>query len=304
MKRSTKQMITAILIGLLVVSVGMVAAYIINSKKIEKQYVAKISSLETEIQTNKKYVYKAINPISAGDILEMSDLEFSNEYYSLDVANSISEEDIGKRTLIPIAKGQAVLKSMIEPDLEFGLREMEYNLFRFNSNIVENDLVDIRLALPNGEDLIVIPKTILKNVDLASNKCNLWLDEEEILNLSSAIVDASNYDSAYLYTAKYIDAGQDASVVTYHPDEDVMLLIANDPNVLVEATAKLNLRARKELEERLNKSSKEGKVLPDQSTANYSVSEETENTESLEQQEISDTGETSYSENDNDSFSE
>lgn len=289
MKRSTRQILVSLFMGLIVVGIGITVAYVINSQRMKKTYETEIENLQTEIASNKRYVYKAINTIAEGDILDQSDLEYSEEYYSLDAEKAISEEDIGKRTLIQITPGQVIYTNMIESDLEYGLREMEYALFRFNSNIVENDTVDIRLAFPNGEDYIVLNKKILKNVDLSCCRCNLWLNEEEILRLSSAIVDAANLDSAYLYTAKYIEPGQEETIVTYQPSEDVMLEIANNPNIVEAAAEKLNLRERKELENRLDTSIKEGKHLPEETSEAITEEQSSQENEETSVNQVDDT---------------
>lgn len=250
--RSQKQYLLVILISIGVIGIGFIAAYTLTVRQLETKYKSKIVHLESEITENKKRVYTAKEEIKAGELIEKGRLEETQIYTSQPEAAFINQEDFGKLAAVDIRKSQPVLSNMLTPDLELGLREQEFSLFKLNTNLEKNDFVDIRIRFPNGEDYIVLSKKALKGINLEENDCFLWLDEEEILNISAAIVDAYLHADTDIYTAKYIESGQQESVPTYQPNESVMLLIANNPNIIEEAKKELDLRARKELEERLN----------------------------------------------------
>lgn len=250
--RSQKQYLLVTLISIGVIGIGFIAAYTLTVRQLETKYKSKIVHLESEITENKKRVYTAKEEIKAGELIEKGRLEETQIYTSQPEAAFINQEDFGKLAAVDIRKSQPVLSNMLTPDLELGLREQEFSLFKLNTNLEKNDFVDIRIRFPNGEDYIVLSKKALKGINLEENDCFLWLDEEEILNISAAIVDAYLHADTDIYTAKYIESGQQESVPTYQPNESVMLLIANNPNIIEEAKKELDLRARKELEERLN----------------------------------------------------
>lgn len=250
--RSQKQYLLVTLISIGVIGIGFIAAYTLTVRQLETKYKSKIVHLESEITENKKRVYTAKEEIKAGELIEKGRLEETQIYTSQPEAAFINQEDFGKLAAVDIRKSQPVLSNMLTPDLELGLREQEFSLFKLNTNLEKNDFVDIRIRFPNGEDYIVLSKKALKGINLEENDCFLWLDEEEILNISAAIVDAYLHADTDIYTAKYIESGQQESVPTYQPNESVMLLIANNPNIIEEARKELDLRARKELEERLN----------------------------------------------------
>ena len=69
---------------------------------------------------------------------------------------------------------------------------------------------------------------------------------------SASIVETYMIEGAIIYTTKYIEDGQKATTVNYQPSSDVMAAMANDPNLLTEATNSLNASMRESIESRLN----------------------------------------------------
>ena len=80
----------------------------------------------------------------------------------------------------------------------------------------------------------------------------LRVGEEELLLMDSAIVDASLFPGAYLYSTAYVEVlMQEAAVVNYTPAAAVIELIENDPNVVKAAAEYLSLTLRNDIEGRL-----------------------------------------------------
>lgn len=260
--RTQKQYIAAALASITVITAGFGVAYATNMQRIKNSYQTQIQALESEILTNKKVVYVADGKIPAGSKIGLDNVREQETLLEQNEKHFISSEDFGKLAVIDIKKGQAVTKNMLTPELPKGLREEEFSLLKLNRNLKENDLVDIRVRFPNGENYIVLSKKSLKNLDLETGNCFLWLEEQETLMMSAAIVDAYLHDGATLYTTKYIESGQEASEITYEPNESVMLMMANDPNILEEAKREMNLKARQELEERLKTFEAEHQNMP------------------------------------------
>lgn len=135
------------------------------------------------------------------------------------------------------------------------VRVQEYNMVVLPVSLETGDYVDIRLMAPNGQDFIVISK---KEVEIPLNSdrtyiadtIRLSLREDEILTMSSAIVEAYGIQGAKLYATKYKEAGmQDAAVPTYRPNAAVTTLLGIDssgnitnPNVVEEAKNELRRR--------------------------------------------------------------
>ena len=116
----------------------------------------------------------------------------------------------------------------------------------------DNDYVDVRVMFPNGEDYIVAAKKSLQNVNILLNSCYLWLTEDENDLLSAAIVDA-NINGAKIYVNRYVRPEvQDANIVTYNPNADVIAAMQMNPNIVEEAANALSETARKDTEKRLS----------------------------------------------------
>lgn len=150
-----------------------------------------------------------------------------------------------------IAKVDMYKNTVITPDLvaegqltRDDIRKQEYNIITLPTQIQTGDYVDIRLRLPDGQDLIVVSHKeveipTIENVD--STNC-IWLDlsEDEILTLSCAIVESYEMSGAMLYATRYVDPGlQDAAEPTYVPNTETMALVNNDPNIVEQAKAEL-----------------------------------------------------------------
>lgn len=119
-------------------------------------------------------------------------------------------------------------------------RNQSYNMIILPADLGSGDFIDIRYKLPDGRDYIVLSK---KEVDIpmyngtySQDTINLTMKEEELLILSSAIVDAYKTEGSELYAIKYIEPGnQEAAKTTYTVSQVIWDLIKSDPNVLNEA---------------------------------------------------------------------
>ena len=101
--------------------------------------------------------------------------------------------------------------------------------------------------LPNGQDFIVVSK---KEVEIpvvgdTDSLDTIWvnLSEDEILHMSSAIVDAAKINGAKLYATKYTEPGmQNAATPTYVVSAEASALLQSDPNVLESAMESIRNR--------------------------------------------------------------
>lgn len=253
LKRSTLQTIIVAIICIIVVAGAFGAAYFIYVKQLKQNYQVELDIANKQIQENQIYTYIAVQDIKAGENLTEDKLEYKQIFSSLPEENYITKEDLGKLSVIDINSSVPILKNMVTKDiLEKDLREEEFNVFYLNSNLQDGDYIDIRLLYPNGEDYIVLSKKAVKNLSLENQNCFLWLNAEEILTISGAIVDAFINDGSKLYTVKYIEPLiQEPSTVTYTPSRNVIDLIKRDPNVVQRASLHLSTKLREELENRL-----------------------------------------------------
>jgi len=153
--------------------------------------------------------------------------------------------ELGEKNIAKIAMtaGTIVSKEMIyidEKAITNDIRREEYNMIVLPIDLETGDYVDIRLMLPTGENYIVLSKKIVEvpyiSDGYSDDTIYLELSEDEILSLSSAIVEAYWINGAKLYANKYVEAGmQEAATITYPPKAEIVRLINEDPNVLSDA---------------------------------------------------------------------
>ncbi len=87
------------------------------------------------------------------------------------------------------------------------LRSREFNMISLPSNLVEGDFIDIRILFPTGEDyLVVAGKEIMgTGANAESNSIFLELNEEEIVRVSSAVIESYIADGINVYATKYVN---------------------------------------------------------------------------------------------------
>lgn len=120
-------------------------------------------------------------------------------------------------------------------------RLVEYNMITLPTTIDVDDYIDIRLTLPNGQDYIVISKA--KVMSIEDTTIGLYLSEDEILMMNSAMVEAYTMTASNFYAIQYVEAGnQTKAGVTYTPTPQVQALIAYDSNIVADARSVLEAR--------------------------------------------------------------
>ncbi len=129
------------------------------------------------------------------------------------------------------------------------LRNREMSFVQLPVALQQGDAIDIRIQFPTGEDYILLSKK--KVLSLTDSMLTVTLDEHEILSLSSAIVDAYLH-KASIYALTYVEPGlQNGAIPTYPANDQVMKLIARDPNIVKQAETFLNKSSRELLEKGL-----------------------------------------------------
>lgn len=152
--------------------------------------------------------------------------------------SAIGENKVAK---IDLNAGTIVTDEMLENSDERTTSDMklqEYTMIILPTYLEIDDFIDIRLALPNGQDLIVLSKKRVYDVDADT----LWLkmQESEILALNSAIIESYVIGGSKLYAAPYTDPGmQTATKTTYMPASEVISLINSNENITDETRNQL-----------------------------------------------------------------
>ena len=199
----------------------------------------KITRVYQEATTGEYYIYK----------LDTSSMTTSNsrarvkEYLKLQQAPVVAKVTMNKNTVV--TPNLVVQSDEVVTD---DVRQQEYNMVVLPVDLMTDDYIDIRLMTPSGQDFIVVSKA---KVDIPTNADGSYitdtvrvnLREDEILSMSSAIVEAYGLLGSKLYATKYVEAGmQEPSLPTYTPNASVTAQIQSNPNIVSVASEELASR--------------------------------------------------------------
>ena len=224
----------------------------------------KISSSDQVIQDeNGSYI---IDTSGEDTITRVYQEDLTDEYYiykldstAMNVGTSNKarvKEYIELKNVPVLAKVSMNANTVITPNLVVqsdevvtdDVRQEEYNMIVLPVDLMTDDYVDIRLMTPSGQNFIVVSKA---KVDIPVNSDGTYvadtirvnLREDEILSMSSAIVEAYGLLGSKLYATKYVEAGMQApSLPTYTPNAAVTAQIESDPNIVSVAREELASR--------------------------------------------------------------
>ncbi|MWV42273.1 flagellar biosynthesis protein FlgA [Paenibacillus sp. HJL G12] len=271
LRQRTRHMLYAGLAGAAVMGI-LFAGYAIFSSvqhhakenRIRQEYREQIARLEqARLDEEKKMATSWVlsRDILAGEVITRKDLVQVKLPQGAAPVNLIEgPEGIEiKIAKIELKKGTAITQAMIydkEPLLA-DLRNREIKAVALPSDLLERDVVDVRIQFPTGQDYIILSK---KKIDkLMTPAMWITMTEQEILALSSAMVDAYLHD-AKLYAVTYVEPEmQDKALPTYPVNKEVLKLINSDPNIIKKAEQKLSEAIRASLEKDLEKASANGK---------------------------------------------
>jgi len=252
MRRNKFKIVLGILITACVI-LCVCAVVIVLGKKSIDEYKKTIAAYEEEISSNTRTVYVASRDIVKGETINDTNVMQQQIYSGLDSGSYISAEAMGCTAIVDIGMYQPVMSNMVVP-FEVANDERIYELVVAHLMTTQKDLdiVDVRIMFPNGEDYLVLPKKKVMDLQLGTSVFSTYLNEDEILRIASATVDAYTTTGAKIYTTKYKESNlQDEPVPTYLVKPAVIDLINSDPNIIERAEATLNLEARNDLDARL-----------------------------------------------------
>lgn len=267
MRKKQKKIVIATCV-LAVTTIALGAATVATRMQLNDQIAINEANI-AEMESNKQTVYTAISDdgtgIRHGDIIEDGiNVQQQTVYTGLDASNYITAEDLGTTAIVDIPEGTPVMANMVTPvSIATDTREYEMQVVNLMVDQEENDWVDIRIMFPDGSDYLVLPKKQIKNLSLEN--CVFWsyLNEEEMLRMASATIDAFTITGTKIYATRYVESNlQDEAVPTYLVNPSVQDMmdpssIYYDKNLLTKATTTLNTIARRNLEERLGNLSEE-----------------------------------------------
>lgn len=260
-KKSSTSVIIIIILFLVCAGLGYFT-YRFYSEKQEQE--AAVAALEAEKTMNSKTAYVALQDIRQGEeIIIDYNVELQQIYSGVEPYLFWSPySDINIATT-EISAGMPLMTSMVsDREVVDGLRDYECAVALLMTTQQDYDFVDIRIAFPDGSDFVVVSKKMVEDLSLENCLFTSEMKEEEILMMTSAILDAYMISGTQIYVTRYTDpALQGESAVTYSPKAATLALLGsgnpNLTNILDEATQQLNALARKSLEERIGQISEE-----------------------------------------------
>lgn len=251
-KKSLRVMTIFLIIFILLFGVAAYGLY--NFKTQIDKNKETIAALETEIESNKQFVYVANADLTAGTVLEADKtVVIQQNVTALPHDLYFDETDMGKVLITDVKAYQPIMKNMVTDEVfQNDTRELEIGVATLMLDQQVNDYVDIRILFPDGSSYIVIPKLKIKTLSLENNLFYSSLSEDEIITLDSATIDAYTISGTKLYISRYVQANmQEEAIPNYPVRQETLKLMATDPNILTRAQETLNAQARAELEARL-----------------------------------------------------
>ncbi len=213
--------------------------------------------LETYQNPAMTKVFKLTKDLKQYDVVKAGDYELVDipSKYAKGAFFDSTQSLEGLSVSADLAAGTYLYNNMVysAKSLPKDLRVYEISHLLTQSILTKGDSVDVRISFPSGLDYIVLSKKALidkkKLEDEALGElCVFHLNEDEILRLSSALVDAYLHQGTYLYTTLYVSgSSQPRAEVTYPANGDVMALIEQDPNIVERAVVALEEQKRKAL---------------------------------------------------------
>ncbi|MCM3783873.1 SAF domain-containing protein [Neobacillus mesonae] len=276
-RKQSKKKIYAGLIGAAAASI-LCSGYLLYDWKsdkdsrdlLESRHEMELAEVKKQLLTEQEENqtgYVTIHDIPSGTPLKDSDVRAVKVPKGQAPDNLMKELDEipGRIAKIELKAGTALTSAMIyeEKPTPADLRNREISVIQLPSLLSAGDRIDVRIQFPTGQDYIVLSKKKVEDL----NGATMWmtLNEEEILTLSSAMVDAYLH-KASLYSLTYVEPEfQDRAIPTYPSNEKVLQLIESNPNIVDRAERALASQLRVSLEQALSE------------TASYAVSESIEN---------------------------
>ena len=173
-----------------------------------KNFNTQISELKAKAEVDQRYVLAkdlVANHVITAEDLRLGEVKAETipaDSYNVDTLSSL----VGRRLKLNAKANTIVTSAMFfEEDKAptYDLRLQEFNMITLPSDLVDNDYIDVRVRFPSGEDYSVL---VGKRVESYSNNTIfIKLNEDEILTMGSAIIEAYMLDGTKLYANKYVD---------------------------------------------------------------------------------------------------
>lgn len=195
-----------------------------------------------EKESGKAYGCQLVHSMKRNELLTEADLEvFEYDKASGETYLTAAQAE-GTRLIGNAEEGMRLLEGSVyegEPITD-DMRLHKYTFIKLTERMKKGDYIDIRIFFPNGADFVLLSKKQIQDITWSEDGAGedavwLYVSEEEILRLSSAVVEAFLNDGCSIYAVMYIEKNQKAAVMNYKVNDVVAQLIEDDPNIVKRA---------------------------------------------------------------------
>ena len=179
---------------------------------------------------NKETILEYFSKKEIGDLLEKEEvLNSETENNSLQEGQAMDEM---------LSLEYMTEESQLE-DVQDDVRIHGFPYIKLTNRLNVGDYVDVRISFVDGGDFILLSKKKIMGIEpLGEEGTNsIWftVSEEEILRLSSAVVDAYLNEGCSIYAIEYISETQKEATVNYVVSDLIKQLMEENPNIVEKA---------------------------------------------------------------------
>ncbi len=217
MSQIRKRLIYGILIGAGIGIIG-IAITLIWSISVVNSY--KEGTNEEYIANYTTEVVMLNRDVIQGETITDDMLTSARVHISSSPTNLIGYGAVGKIAKYNIPANIPLVGSMFGDEVvTVDERIQEVTSVKLPSGLVEGEYIDIKMKMASGLEYIVIPQIKVRKI--TGNAIDLYLDEENLYYLNSAIVDVYLSEGASeLYGVRYVDPATQIKVGDFIIDED------------------------------------------------------------------------------------
>ena len=216
MSQIRKRLIYGILIGAGIGVVGIVitaiwAVSVVNSYKdgTNKEYIANHT---TE-------VVMLNDDVIQGETITADMLTTARVHKSSSPANQAGYNAVGKIAKYNIPANIPLVNSMFGDQIvTTDERIQEISSVALPTGLVEGEYIDVKIKMASGLEYVVLPQIRVERI--FGNTVWLYLDEEQLYLLNSAIVDTYLNEGVTLYGVKYVDPTTQIKMDDVYEDEE------------------------------------------------------------------------------------
>lgn len=250
-RQKKRNLILAMVLGMVITSVPMgIYSGTITYKKMNTD--KELKALRNEMNAEKVYTaYCLKESMSKGELIQAENLKEISVKTKSEFKVPDRSDLEGRYLSVGTEAGIIITDSVIYEDqgLANDVRTYLYDYIVLPEGITPDDMFDIRIRFPNGEDYVV---AVGKKVEsIVESGAFINASEEENLLLSSAYVDTSVYEGAKIYASLYVTDYQEESIVNYPFNLYTTELASWNPNLLEKMETEENRLNRQMLEKNL-----------------------------------------------------